>query len=153
MLLLPSLTPFKALWDTGATISAITQGVVSECHLTPIDTAMVYGIGGPELAEVYLVNIALPNRVVFTKTRVTKAKSIEGGDVLIGMDIINKGDFAITHPSGKTQFTFRIPPQADIDFVKEDQPENQRERMSRIAASKRGSPPRRSSGKRKRGGR
>ena len=82
---------------------------MSGCALAPIDTVMVYGIGEPELAEVYLVNIGLPNRVVFTKTRVTKAKSIEGGDVLIGMDITNKGDFAITHPTGKTKFMFRFP--------------------------------------------
>ena len=113
---------------------------MSGCALTPIDTVMVYGIGGPELAEVYLVNIRLPNRVVFPKTRVTKAKSIKGGDVLIGMDIINKGDFAITHPNGKTKFTFRFPSQADLDFVKEDRPGNQRQSMSNLAKAKRVKP-------------
>lgn len=42
-------------------------------------------------------------------------------DVLIGMDIIGAGDFALTSPKGKLQFTFRIPSQADIDFVRDDE--------------------------------
>ena len=124
---------FTGLWDTGATLSAITQQVVDACHLAPVDVVKVHGISGPELAEVYLVNIFLPNQVVFPRTWVTKAKSIMGADVLIGMDIISKGDFAVTHPDGKTQFTFRVPTQADIDFVKEDRPENQRQSMNNLA--------------------
>ena len=40
--------------------------------------------------------------------------------MLIGMDIISKGDFAITHPGGHTKFSFRVPSQADIDFAVED---------------------------------
>ena len=69
---------------------------------------------------------------------VTKAKSIMGADVLIGMDIISKGDFAVTHPEGKTQFMFRVPTQADIDFVKEDRPENQRQSMNNLAKANKG---------------
>ena len=45
--------------------------------------------------------------------------AFDGFDVLIGMDIITKGDFAITNPDGTTKFSFRIPSQADIDFVRE----------------------------------
>ena len=41
-------------------------------------------------------------------------------EVLIGMDIINRGDFAVTNRDGRTKFSFRIPSQADIDFVAED---------------------------------
>ena len=42
-------------------------------------------------------------------------------DVLIGMDIITQGDFAVTNLGGKTKFSFRIPSQASINFVTEDQ--------------------------------
>ena len=38
-------------------------------------------------------------------------------DVLIGMDIIGSGDFAITNHKGKTVFSFRIPSIGRIDFV------------------------------------
>ena len=70
------------------------------------------------LADVFLVNIVLPNKVGFPELTVTAGK-LYGADVLIGMDIIGKGDFAVTHPNGNTKFSFRMPSQADIDFVKE----------------------------------
>jgi hypothetical protein len=40
-------------------------------------------------------------------------------DVLIGMDVICKGDFALTHKGGKTVFSFRYPSIATIDFLRE----------------------------------
>ena len=117
----PRSTPFTALWDTGAVQSVITQRVVDACRLTPFDTMTIYGISGPERTDVYSVNVALPNGIAFPRLRVVKGSFIMGADVLIGMDIINQGDFAITHPGGKTKFTFRVPSQADIDFVEEDE--------------------------------
>ena len=42
-------------------------------------------------------------------------------DVLIGMDIINRGDFAVTNQNRKTKFSFRFPSIGDIDFVEEDE--------------------------------
>ena len=42
--------------------------------------------------------------------------SEQGIDVLIGMDVISKGDFAISYYNGKTQFSFRIPSQNDVDY-------------------------------------
>ena len=39
-------------------------------------------------------------------------------DVLIGMDIISKGDFSITASQGKTKFSFQIPSTHDIDYDK-----------------------------------
>ena len=49
---------------------------------------------------------------------------ITGTDVLIGMDIISQGDFAITASQGETKFTFQIPSTHDIDFVKERSPKS-----------------------------
>lgn len=43
----------------------------------------------------------------------------QGIDVLIGMDVISKGDFAISNYNGKTQFSFRIPSQNDVDYKAE----------------------------------
>ena len=45
---------------------------------------------------------------------------LRDADVLVGMDIINQGDFAVTNPDGRTKFSFRVPSIADIDFVAED---------------------------------
>lgn len=38
-------------------------------------------------------------------------------DVLIGMDIINQGDFAITNQNDKTMLSFRMPSRESIDFT------------------------------------
>jgi preprotein translocase subunit SecA len=44
---------------------------------------------------------------------------LSGTDVLIGMDIISKGDFSITASQQKTKFSFQIPSTHDTDYVKE----------------------------------
>jgi len=41
---------------------------------------------------------------------------ILGSDVLIGMDVITQGDFAITNKDGMTTFSFRTPSLITIDF-------------------------------------
>lgn len=117
----PPMNPFTAIWDTGATGSMITQAVVDACGLTPTGMTEVHHAHGSSLAEVFLVNIGLPNAVAFSGIPVTKGVLPGNSEVLIGMDIIATGDFAVTNLNGKTKFTFRVPSQADIDFVKEEQ--------------------------------
>ena len=71
-----------------------------------------------------MVDLLLPNDVRVTDVAVTEA-DIPTTDVLIGMDIIMLGDFAVSNFEGKTCFTFRIPSMRKIDFVKEiDDPQN-----------------------------
>jgi hypothetical protein len=60
----------------------------------------------------------LPNNVVIVGVRASE-NSLADCDVLIGMDIIGIGDFAITNHNGKTTWTFRTPPCEEIDFVRE----------------------------------
>lgn len=112
------LATFKAIWDTGATASVITQKVVDQLslNLKPVGIAVVQTAAGAQKTEVYLVNLMLPNQVGFTQVRVTLAQ-IVGTDVLIAMDIIATGDFAITNLNGKTVFSFRWPSSTKIDFV------------------------------------
>ena len=116
----PSMLGFTALWDTGATQSVISQNVVDSCGLVPTGITDVHHAQGiVKDVPVFLVNIGLPNRVAFVGVRVTKGV-FPGADVLIGMNIISRGDFAVTNRDGRTKFSFRIPSQADIDFVVED---------------------------------
>ncbi len=46
-------------------------------------------------------------------------------DVLIGMDVIANGDFAVTNHQGKTLMSFRMPSVECIDFVKQKHKEIQ----------------------------
>jgi len=119
---LESLSPenneFIALWDTGATNTVITEKVLQYVPLNPIGFTNVSGAYGdePERRPVYLACIYLPNGVCINSIPVIKAEP-KGCDILIGMDIIGKGDFVITNYDGHTVFTFRIPSQEKIDFV------------------------------------
>ena len=107
---------FKAIWDTGATASVITQKIVDALHLVPTGMTQVHHAHGKTMAEVYLVNVGLPNRVAFSGVRVTKG-DLASCDVLIGMDIISQGDFAVSNHQGKTTFSFRIPSVEETDYV------------------------------------
>lgn len=121
---------FTALWDTGATQSAISQKVVDTLNLTQESSIeqVKHAFGSANNIPVYHVNITLPNRVELLGVPVSG--DLYGQNVLIGMDIISHGDLAITSKDGKTQFTFRFPSIADIDFVKEDNREIRKAKRS-----------------------
>ncbi|MBU2535232.1 MAG: SEC-C metal-binding domain-containing protein [Chloroflexota bacterium] len=114
-----SAKEYKALWDTGATGSVITRKVVDECGLKPIGRANVHHAKGTSSTLVYLVSVFLPNNVCFHALRVTEGDLVGDVEVLIGMDIISRGDFAISNKDGKTTFTFRMPSLERIDFVEQ----------------------------------
>ena len=80
---------------------------------------MVNHVDGSSQVETYLVNIRLPNGAVFYGVRVTKAKLTGSANVLIGMNIISRGDFTVTNFNGITKFSFRIQSARHIDFVEE----------------------------------
>jgi SEC-C motif/Aspartyl protease len=110
---------YQALYDTGATNSTITPQVVADLQLASIGAINV-GVGGGSLTTTsHLVNIALPNKVMFAMTKVAKMVLLGGIDALIGMDILGMGDFAVTHQGGNTVFSFCFPSQRHVDFVAE----------------------------------
>jgi predicted aspartyl protease len=107
-----------ALWDTGASGSVITKNVADKLGLKPNGKALVHHANGESAVNTYLIGIMLPNNVVFSALIVTEG-ILNGMDVLIGMDIISKGDFCISNFKGNTKFTFQVPSTHDIDFVEE----------------------------------
>lgn len=108
---------FNAIWDTGATQSVITAKVANDLNLKPTGKTIVQHADGHSTVNTYKVNLYLPNQVAFLFITVSEGKL--GGDVeiLVGMDIIAAGDFAVTNFGGKTVFTYRYPSQERIDFV------------------------------------
>jgi len=109
---------YHAIWDTGATNSSITLKVVSDCGLQPISITKVHTADGVKDSNVYLVSIVLPNEVIIPSVKVTECSLGQPYEVLIGMDVINGGDLAITNFNGKTVFSFRVPSMGCIDFNK-----------------------------------
>lgn len=108
---------FIATWDTGATHTMISQNVVDKCGLIPTGIVQVGTAGGIVEANTYIIDLVLPDNMLVQNLNVTCGK-LNGTDVLIGMDIIQKGDFAVSNYNSQTKFTFRIPSLEHFDFVK-----------------------------------
>jgi len=115
---LPPIKEYIGLWDTGATGTVVTSKVVKELGLVPTGKITSHNANGSALVNTYTINVYLPNNVGFHFVKVTEGQ-LTGMDVLIGMDIISKGDFSITNVNGNTTFSFRIPSIKEIDYVKE----------------------------------
>ena len=119
------INEYIAIWDTGATHSAITKKVADELGLKPTGVVEVRYGNGKSATNTYFINITLPNKVMFGQVRVTEAQLIPDDNtldnkqpqLLIGMDIIGMGDFAVTNANEKTTLSFRVPSVAEIDFV------------------------------------
>ncbi|MCL2881456.1 MAG: SEC-C metal-binding domain-containing protein [Coriobacteriia bacterium] len=110
----------QGLWDTGATSSCVSNEVANDLGLIVRGSAEVQHAGGSSLLNTYIVNILLPNNVGFSGVPVMEADiHRQGFDMIIGMDIITQGDFALTNKDGHSRFSFRTPSTETIDYVKQ----------------------------------
>jgi hypothetical protein len=117
---LPLPITTKALWDTGATRSVLAPAIVTQLGLAPVGRTNVQHVGGTSVSQTYLVNLHLPNNVGVAGLMVTEFHQLVSGfGVLVGMDVISQGDFALTHVGGKSCMSFRIPPCEHVDYVAE----------------------------------
>lgn len=114
----PPKKVYQAIWDTGATGTAITQKVAGECGLKPTGMCKIKTASGESDTYTYYISLYLPNRVCIPQLRATQAQ-LFGADVLVGMDVIALGDFAVTNYEGKTCMSFRMPSIECMDFVKQ----------------------------------
>lgn len=111
---------YVAIWDTGASMTAVSPTVARELDLKAISAVTVHYGNESADSPVYKVDIMLPNQVGLADVNVSEAKNIQGADILIGMDIITTGDFAVTNARGQTCFSFRFPPAIEhIDYAVE----------------------------------
>ena len=111
-------TEVVALWDTGATICCVSQDVINTLSLVPTGKArMSTPSSVDELTDTYLVDLMLPNDILVKDVVVAKSKiGSQGIGLLVGMDIISRGDFLITN-TGETVFSFRMPSEPLPDFA------------------------------------
>lgn len=110
---------FNAIWDTGATNTAISNKVVEKCKLMPTGRATSNTANGQAIVNTYLIDVELPNDVIIKGVTASEFTAVEGADLLIGMDIITSGDFSISNYKGKTTFSFRSPSFAETDYVRQ----------------------------------
>jgi len=105
--------PFKieALWDTGAMSTFIKPALWDRLKLRPLENGHTRfaGVGGIVEADVSLVNLFLTSELMIECCPVYVADFPGSADILIGMDIIGMGDFAVCNTDGKTSFSFVVP--------------------------------------------
>ena len=104
------------IWDTGSEGCLISPELAKQLKLILISYKIVVGVNSEDLSPEYLVNIFLPNGDLFEGISTLVGSNIAEDEFVIGMSIINKGDFAITNVNNKTTMSFRSPSVARINF-------------------------------------
>ncbi len=123
--------PFKAIWDTGATNSVITANVAQKVSLLATGMTEAHGVHGKSQVNTFIVDILLLNKVCIPNVRVSEGKLLNAIDILIGMDIIQLGDFAICNTDKKTTFSYCLPPHKNpIDLLEKSNCVNARIKRS-----------------------
>jgi hypothetical protein len=128
----------SGIWDTGATNSCISKNLAQKLGFQTVQRTTVIGVHGPQEVNVYFATIILPNENIKINIPVTECNELskDGSiSVLIGMDVITKGDFCITNLNGKTVMTFRSPSIELIDWVDDINKENKIHKMHKIWSS------------------
>ena len=97
----------KALWDTGSTVTVLSENVIERLGLFPTDIIKVAGWDAKSIeTNTYNVDIMLDDlRVDFVKIVRGPLKNV---DMIIGMDIIGQGGLHITHPGLNTALVFNM---------------------------------------------
>ena len=106
-----SMMAVNALWDTGSTESLISEKIVK--MIEPIlNNKSKYVTRDVVIeCETYAVSLSLSDEITFRDVLMKKADLTDKNvDIIIGMDIISRGDFEIRNYNNLVEFAFRIPP-------------------------------------------
>jgi len=108
-----------ALWDTGASISAVTPEIQKQLKATPIDKKTISGIHSTQIVDVVYITLELPNHVIKKNIEVVVCNITSNVGMILGMDIISMGDFALSNGNDQTLISFAVPPfEEKIDFAR-----------------------------------
>lgn len=88
--------------------------------IRPFQTGWSATSAGKTKTGLYKVTVILPNGIEFKNLMVTDANlDAVPYDMLIGMDIIGSGDFAISHDNESLIVSYQFPSSHSIDFANE----------------------------------
>jgi predicted aspartyl protease len=108
----------EGIIDTGATGSVISQHIADILGAIPQTFVKVHTASAQNvITPLYEANIEINKQVKITGLMVTSGDLIQGAECLIGMDILSRGDLAVTNTNGQTCLSFRTPSVQRIDFV------------------------------------
>ena len=124
LLLNEKLFEIIALWDTGATFSSISKELAEKLQLLPKGIYQIHSANDSKFSNGYDICLVInkdANYVFDLVVTVNDNLHNMGIDMLIGMDVIRQGDFAISTYNGETCFSFRVPSRGFIDFKEQEQ--------------------------------
>jgi len=106
------LSAVKALWDTGATMTCIKPALRERLKMRLLESGgtEIAGIGGRTAAGATVVNLLVVPGLEIKNCPVYVIDFPGDAELLIGMNIISKGDFAVCNAGGATSFSFAVPP-------------------------------------------
>lgn len=120
----------KALWDSGATLTAIKPELRDKLELCMVragSSAKIAGLGGFFDANYTVLSLRLWENFEINWCPVYVLDYSVDVDIIIGMDIIGMGDFVVCNTTNKTSFSFVIPPLPDkTDFTEKARHLNKR---------------------------
>lgn len=125
----------RCIWDTGCSNTTITQKVVDALGLKPTGRTTVNTASETNKpTDTYEVDIFLSDGLVFKNMTVNLGVIIDGIDCLLGLDIINTGDFSITNLHGNTCMSFRHPSSHEVDFTQQTHKEKTKLKLNQPPA-------------------
>ena len=97
----------KALIDTGAMCTCISSRVADFLSLQPTGTMIITGANNhSDLVNTHIVNLTLGGEIRFEMIKVPRLNMTDQ-DLIIGMDLISKGDMVLKNSSDGTVFMFQ----------------------------------------------
>ena len=104
-----------AIWDTGTRITTISRQLAELLNLPEYKGGKIMHVGGESEYFTHFIDLILPDDVAIPHLKVMDG-NLPTYTILIGMDVIGMGDFAVSNHNGKTAMSFRIPSENVIDF-------------------------------------
>lgn len=109
------------IMDTGCSHTCISEELAEKMSLPSLGKVPYSVVGGvKQEVDCYEVNIMIDNTIPCGDIDAgSYHKGEDFYDVIIGMDILSKCDFAITSASGHMVLTMEYPSKRNLDFTKE----------------------------------
>jgi len=108
----------SALWDTGSSHCLITKSLAQSLDLRPVRQARVMHHDGVTFFDVYFAALYVTRKYYVEVALTETGAPSDNFELIIGMDVISKGDFALTNQKDVMVFSFRLPSSTTIDFGK-----------------------------------
>ena len=115
--------------DTGCTNTSIPHSVIEFLALIPSGHQKMSAVNKSYVCNFYICSMIIEGQIQIDNAVLMELPQLESEsetetptaneEMILGMDILSKCDFAITNQNGNTEFSMAYPSKRNIDFTKE----------------------------------